>query len=436
MPSPIAAASAALVLLLASVARGQDPLTFERAVELAMTRNERAESAAARSQAANARVARARAFFFPELAVSGTYTRRSSATERQIGSQNVVIQRRDALSANAAVRMSLFDARGIPLYRQASVEADAARLEAIEETWRVGFETGEAFLMTLGAEQVRAAAARRLEFANRNFRDAQARFEAQLVSSNDVTRARLEVASAERELARAAGELESAYLHLGLLVATDVKGPLKEPQALLSASQLSPEEARKVVEGRAAKRPDVQAEKAHAEAARLFAQEPFARLFPALGLFGQYRLTNEAGLSGRVADGFLGVELAWTLFDGGERYAELDERRSLTRAAAAQARGTERQAVTQAKDAVVSLGSSQAALRQAKVASDVARRNSEETQELYRQGLSSALEVADANLQLFVAEVALARERYGQAVAFLNVRAAAGVDPLGKEAAR
>ena len=47
--------------------------------------------------------------------------------------------------------------------------------------------------------------------------------------------------------------------------------------------------------------------------------------------------------------------------------------------------------------------------------------------------LATALAVADANLRLFEAEVDLARARYGVGVAFLGLRAARGLDPLGKE---
>jgi outer membrane protein TolC len=57
----------------------------------------------------------------------------------------------------------------------------------------------------------------------------------------------------------------------------------------------------------------------------------------------------------------------------------------------------------------------------------------DETGELYRQGLASALAVSDANLRLFEAEVALARARFGLGLALLDLRAAQGLDALGKE---
>ena len=81
----------------------------------------------------------------------------------------------------------------------------------------------------------------------------------------------------------------------------------------------------------------------------------------------------------------------------------------------------------------MSLANQRASLKQATVAYEVARKNAAETTELYRQGLASALQVADANVSLFEAEVAFVQERYGLGVAFLNLEAALGLDPFGKE---
>jgi len=79
------------------------------------------------------------------------------------------------------------------------------------------------------------------------------------------------------------------------------------------------------------------------------------------------------------------------------------------------------------------LSSQQASLKQAEVALEYARKNAAEIAQLYRQGLSSALQVADANVQLYDAEVQFVRQRYGLAIAYLNLEAAQGLDPFGKE---
>jgi outer membrane protein TolC len=85
------------------------------------------------------------------------------------------------------------------------------------------------------------------------------------------------------------------------------------------------------------------------------------------------------------------------------------------------------------RDALVSLTNQRATLKQATVAYDVAKRNAAETAELYRQGLGTALQVADANVRLFEAELALVQARYGMGIAYLSLEAALGLDPFGKE---
>jgi hypothetical protein len=47
--------------------------------------------------------------------------------------------------------------------------------------------------------------------------------------------------------------------------------------------------------------------------------------------------------------------------------------------------------------------------------------------------LATALEAIDANVQLFEAEVELARARLTLGLAFLDLRAGLGLDPLGRE---
>ncbi len=411
-----------------------EPLTLERAIQLAAERNEAPLAAQQRSEAAEARVARARAFFFPELSLTGTYTRRLRESVRQVGGETTVIQRYNALGASATARMTLFDARGFPLYRAAKLEGDAARLDAREARRLVAFEAADAFLATLGAQQVYEAAVRRLDFARQSLQDAQARAQAGLASTNDVTRAELEAASAEVQLASSRGEAQTSRIELGyLLVAPPIEAPLALPEGLLAEAARTPPARASLAEGAVNRRLDILSAQLKVKAQEASAKEPLARLLPVLGVSGQYRFTNEQGLAGNSGDGALQVDLTWTLFDGGERYAERDERVALARAAALDATALTRRVDVDIQRAQVALDNAQASLKQSELAAQQARKNAEETGILYRQGLSTALTVADASLRLFEAEVAQVRTRYALGLALLDLRAAVGLDPFGKE---
>jgi outer membrane protein TolC len=430
----------ALLIAAATSASGQavqaqPPITVEQVVALAAQRNERARVSQAQAEAAAGRLQRARAFFFPELTVSGAYTRRLYETVRNVGDGRVTISRHDALSAQANLTVPLFDARLFPLYRQAKLEGLSASLTAASDRRLLGYEAADAFLMVLSQQHVVEAATRRLEFSRVTLRDARARVEAGLVSSNDVTRSELEAVTAEREIATARASAATARLELGHLVDTEIDGPLTTPEALLAQASQTLPAAQPLIAAGLQKRLDLQAGQARLQALQAAAQEPIRRLLPTVAGVAQYRVTNEQGFSGRVGDGFAGLTATWPLFDGGERYGDQAEREALARAGAAEQDARVRAVALEVRRALVSLENAQSTQRVATSAREIARRNVEETAALYRQGLGRALEVADSNLRLFEAEVALARERYALALAFLGLRAAAGDDPPGAQPA-
>ena len=334
----------AILVLAASAAaavpaEAQPSVTLEQVVRLAAERNERARISAAQAEAAAGRVQRSRAFFFPELTVSGAYTRRLHETVRNVGDGRVTISRRDALSAQANLTVPLFDARLFPLYRQAKLEGLSASLAAAAERRLLGYEAADAFLMVLSQQHVVEAATRRLEFSRVTLRDARARVEAGLVSSNDVTRSELEAVTAEREMATARASAATARLELGHLVDSELAGALATPEGLLAEASRPPASAAQLIAAGVERRLDLKSGATRVQALQAAADEPGRRIIPSLAGVAQYRVTNEQGFSGRVGDGFAGLTATWALFDGGERYGERAERRALARAGAAEQDG-------------------------------------------------------------------------------------------------
>jgi outer membrane protein TolC len=426
------------VLLLGCLPAFAGALTFEQTVDRSIERNERAKISRESTTASEARLSQARSFFFPTLSVNGNYTRRANETVRDVGGQQVTVQALNALSATATARWTVFDARGIPLYRAAAREVDATKLESAEARRLLAFEAGDAFLQTLSSLAVVDAARRRVEFAQQSVKDSGARQSAGLVSSNDVTRAQLEAAIAERELTRARSTAEASRIQLGYLLDAQAEelAILERPAGLLDvAAAHGPQVSPEALAQASGARLDVAAAQARAAQAEALSSEPNARLLPTIAVTGQYRLTNEPGLSGRNGDGFVGIDLTWALFDGGDRYGERRQRLAEASSAALQARLRQRKVAADVHSALVSLKSAQASLAQAKVAADIAQKNATEAEELYRQGLTSTLQLSDAALRRFEADVELARGQYGLAISLLDLRAAMGVDPLGREVA-
>jgi outer membrane protein TolC len=428
-----AIAALATLGLPATVAAQGESVDFERAVQLAVERNERAQTAEERYEAASARVDKARSFFLPDLIATGSYTRRAYETTRVVEGESFTIQSRDALLATAGLSLAIFDARSFPLYRQATSEEDAARLQAIEDRRGLAFDAADAFLVAIGTEQVLGAAERRLEFARGSLQDAQARFDAGLVGSNDVSRAELEAATAARAIADARALTQTAHLQLGNLLDTSIESPLPVPEAFLDSAAAPPAPVEPLIAAAELRRCDLAASREHAIALHFNAREPLMRYVPSVGFNALGRITNEQGFSGRDRDWSLGLNMSWPLYDGGERHADRHERLALASVADLDTRALLRSIDLDVRRARVGLQHSQEAIRAATSAVEAARRNATESSELYRQGLVRALEVADASVRMFEAEVALAGERLGLGRAYLGLRAAVGLDPLGRE---
>jgi outer membrane protein TolC len=409
-----------LLLAVCSVASAQDaPLTIERAVELALTRNERAAIADTTVEAAEARVRRARTAFFPRVDITGTLgSDLGNGSERNVSSMALLTQ-------------PIFDARAFPLYRQQRFERDAVRLFATDDKRLLGFDAAVAFLTTLSFEQVLRAAERHRDFAQTNLDDVRARFEAGLVSSNDVTRAELELATAVRELAQARGDVESSRVDLETLLKTEVDGPLAPPSALLDAADNPPPTSEGSVSDAQSRRTDIAGLRARIEALRAFADEPNARFIPSVLFSAQARNFNDGAVTNRDNEGFVGFSFAWPVLDAGLRGAERAERLANVRGAELQLELELREVERELRSAAVQLATEQASLREALAATRAAQKNADETNILYREGLASALELADATQQLFEAEVAEVTARYRMAVAYLSLREASGGTAAG-----
>jgi outer membrane protein TolC len=375
--------------------------------------------------------------FFPTVTAVGSYLFRpdpaSAVTGFDMATGEITVkeQEQHVFTGAVGLRVNVLEPRAFPLYSQAKHESAAAELRAEEAQRVLAFAVARAYITALGVEQVQRAAEQRLWLAQRIIDGARGRFEAGLSSSNDVTRAELELASAKREIARSRGDVESSRLELGFLIGADVREALVAPPAALSTAAAR-SDAEALSRDARARRKDLAAAGEQSEALDAAADEPNMRWLPNLALTADYRAYNETRF-GRNDEITAGVQLTWVLWDGGERSADRDERVAIATVSELEAQVLSRRIGVDVRQALTQIQRGQAEAVEAEAAAIAARKNMDETRELYRQGLLQSLAVADAALQLFAAEVELVRARYGVATAMLDLRSAAGLDPFGKE---
>jgi len=395
-------------------------LRLEDAIQLAMTRNERSEIAELNVVIAEAGVARARTAFLPVLSASGNDTLHPRDTPL------------DTASGALTLNQPLIDPTAWPLYAQAQHELAGQRAQSADDRRQVAFDAAKAFIAVLLADQVVQAAQRKLDTARADLADTDAQAKAQLVSTNDVTRARIGLGSSVRELANDQGNLDAAYLQLALLVKMPVAPGLVVPAALLDAGARPLPAPDALVAQGLARRPDLAARKQLGLAAHDFAREPRMRWLPSLGLTGQLTGSSRADGAGHEVTGTVALNANWTLFDAGARTADARSRDAQAAIADLTTDGLIRTIDAQIRSAAVALVSAQQAQAAAQDAQDAARKSASETEVLYRQQLAKAIELLDANEQRFAAEVSFAEAQFSVASAYLALRQAMGLDPLGE----
>ncbi len=405
-------------------------LSLAQALALAARNNEQAGIARARVDRARALRREAYSTLWPDLTLTGTYTRRSQEVTRIINDDRVIVQAENAFSGTAVVEADLLDVRAFPVARSATRNLEAQENASAEIRRTLAFDVAESFFAVLSAEQLRDAATRRIEVAEATVSDASTKLEAGLASSNDVTRAELELATARLALTQTQNAVRSARLSLGYLIGAEVDGPIEEPPA----EPVEPGAVQEL-EGLAQQlRADLRELELRAEALRLFALAPQLGIVPTLMLRGTYRATNEAGLSGRETDWNVAAVLTWEVFDGGTRSAQGAARLAEYREALLAADALRRRIGLEIRTARTDLETARAGLEQAQVRARVAEQNSVEVRVRYAEGLATALEQADAAVSAFEAAAGLARQRFALGIAQLSLSQALGRWPAASPA--
>lgn len=393
-------------------------LTLAEALRLAAVNNE--VPAIARARVDRAKAARQEAYYnlLPVLSTSGTYTRRAYEVRRTLGTQEVVVQKFDALQADLQLNWDLFDARAFAGISATQHQLEAQTLESKELLRNLAFEVAESFYAVLSAERLKEAADRRFHAAEETFADAQGRVEAGLAARNEATRTQLELANARLALQQARTAVVKARLSLSYLVdqRLDTR-PIAEPER-----RVLPRATPETLEGVALEqRADLRAVAKRSEQARALAKEPWLRLLPTLGLRGLVRASNETGFVGQTVDGNVAATLSWTLFDGGIRYAQAAQLAAQLEEIELNEKAIRRRLGLDLRNALADLADAEASVDQAEVRAQVAEQNAEEVRALFGTGLASALEQVDAAVSQFEAAAELARQRVRRRVAELSL---------------
>jgi NodT family efflux transporter outer membrane factor (OMF) lipoprotein len=388
--------------------------------------------AAARVAEARALGTGARAALYPSLDANASYTRQRQPARSPgniqfpaipgvppitppLGSPGTEFDRFEA-GVQAAWELDLFGgvARG--------VEASEAELAAAEEAVRDALvsllaEVARSYLELRALQRRTAIARESLASQRRTLALVRERRGAGLASELDVARLEGQLAATEARLPElAAAEREAAHA-IAVLLGRPPGALLTELVATRPATPFPPRLPAEIPVGAPddllRRRPDIRAAERRLAAATAQVGVATAELFPRVGLNGGLgRGGFTFGDLGGPANTFFSLvlpQIRWRILDGGRVRADIAANRARAEAAVVQYEATALRGQREAEDAISRLARDQD--RRAALAATVEanRRAARLAREQYGQGITSLLEVLDAERALLAAQDDLAR---------------------------
>ncbi|MHB8844484.1 MAG: TolC family protein [Nitrospirota bacterium] len=291
----------------AKAVRTGDLLTLQQCLAIARQRNPNMAAAAFAVDAADARVGQARSAYYPQVSVSGSYSKYSAYSDPTNGSQ-------DLYQGNATLTQNIFDFGKTP--SQVRIQAlgrDAARSDQRNTASLVAFGVKQAYYNLLQAEKNLEVAVETVKLTQDQLDQAKGFFDAGVKSRYDVTSAEVNLSNAKLGQIRAENAVQVARVTLkNAMGAPDLADFTIEDMLAFQRSPVTFEDA---VRRAYANRPDLQS---------VLAQQEASKESVSLARSGHYpTLTGNANYT-RAGDTFMpeqsgwsaGVTLTFPLFNG------------------------------------------------------------------------------------------------------------------------
>jgi outer membrane protein TolC len=422
----------------ASAAAAQAPpvlrLTLEEAQERALANSHRIAEMRAREAAALAAVAGRAAADRPVLAASAGYTRTNHVLEFTVpGPAGGVRVLYPDVPDNYRSRLDLqwpiyTGGRSDALERAARAEAEAAGADSASARADLRLETARAFWAVVTAAASVAVVERGLARAEANAADVRERFTAGVVPPNEIASADAQVSRARMLLIEARNQRDVAAADLTRLTWAD-PGQSIEPVARLDAAPAPPPVETLVDEGRAA-RSERRALERRIEGLDLQRAAAAAGRRPTVTVAAgfDYARPNPRIFprAERWDDSWdAGVQVSWSLWDGGRTAAEVDQAARLGTAARERLAEFDSVLALEVRQRALEIESGRAAAAAAEDGVRAATEARRVVTERYRAGVITQTDVLEAEVALLQAE--LDRTRALAAIRLAEARLARAV---------
>lgn len=422
-----------------STARAEQPpreLTLKEALEIARTQSPTVQQARAQSAAASGRSSQARSVLLPQVTGTASYARVHGAGTAQLGASAASSTAGltgsaqgtyNRFSIGAAVTQVLWDYSAIERLRAAGLSFDAARATERATQLQIELDVRTRFFEAQAARALIHVQEQLLENQRLN-QDEVARFvqvgvrpEIDLLQAQtDLANARVALLSAQNQYVIAKAGLRQA---IGMQVAT----PFEVKDAALDVVDQEAQAVGVLVEAALKQRPEIESLERSRAAARATIASARAGYLPTLAANGGVAEVGRE-IDELSTNWNLGVSLTWQLFQGGLTSGEVEEARALALVQESELAAIRLQIQYDVEQAKSTIENTQASLLAAEEALRLAGSQLAQAQARYREGISTIIELREAQLGLTSASSQLVQAQLSLYRARAQLMAALGRD--------
>jgi outer membrane protein TolC len=346
-------------------------------------------------------------------------------TERAASAAPVVVQPASQLAGQLTFAVPLLNPRAYPALMNAGQGVDIALLGVQQAEQALAFTVVRGYHAAFTAQRIAAASARQVELAMRQREAVAARVAAATQPALSLKRAELEALRAQQTLAQTRAAADNAIAILGAALGRTEMFDVVEPPAAVAPDVSGGDRA--LVEAALAQRLEVRVQRAAVAIAERGTLDAWMQFLPSVGVSATARATSFT--SGFVRDpvtGVLSLSATLPLYDGGIRYASLDDASARTSEERVRLQQLEERVAAQMHGNLHDVAMRTKAARLAEEALAVAREAQAQAVALFDAGVGTSLDVTDTSVAVFAAETEALRTRSELDVARVSLRWATG----------
>jgi outer membrane protein TolC len=281
----------------------------------------------------------------------------------------------------------------------------ASQFSLAETRQSIALQVQEAYLGILRAESLQVVAEDAIKDVEENLRVAQAKFAAGSVPRFDVLRSEVNLASAQQNLVRAKNGVDLAKSAFNRVLGEPVNQPVAvaPPAADPLPPVASLEENQQTALQR---RPEILRDQANVNAADKGIQLAKAGLLPGLAVVGHQNYNaNPGGLGGQESSWDVSAVFSLPIFDRGKTRAQADAARADAASARLAEENTRQQVLLEVRQSWLNIIAAEERLRVVEKDIEQAKEALRLSQLRYTAGLSTPVEVIDAEVALTVSKI-------------------------------